>query len=131
MNKVCIYLFILFSVACTQNKRAQLPQNGYFGEIFSTESCIETSHIKPNMVKTDSIEIIVCGQIGKYCKGEGCWLSIENPNGKPILIENKNKSFIVPFNIDHKFVQAKGLLQFMEPNANYSYKLIATGVKIQ
>ncbi len=131
MKKIHIGIFIILSFACTPNKRKGLPQNGYFGEIFSADSCIEAVNINDNLNLADSTAIIVCGQIGKYCKGEGCWLSIENPNGKPILIENKNKSFIVPFDIEHKSVQAKGIIQAMEPGANYSYKLIATGVKIQ
>lgn len=131
MKKAFIFCLLLSSLACTQNKRNQLPQNGYFGEKFSTDSCIAASNINEQMLNSDSVEIVVCGQIGNYCKGEGCWLSIENTNGKPILIETKNKSFIVPFDIDHKSVHAKGVLQTMEPNAKYGFKLVATGVKIQ
>jgi hypothetical protein len=124
-------LLIVLTISCSENKRKQLPEKGYFGQAFTTDSCIDVTQINDNMIQTDSLSIIVCGKIGNYCKGEGCWLSIDNPNGKPLLVENKNKSFIVPFDIGKKSIQAKGVLLKMEPNAKYGFKLIATGVLIQ
>jgi hypothetical protein len=124
---LCVSLFI----SCTENKRKQLPENGYFGLSFSKDSCIDVNNLQTISTAQDSAELQVCGTIGKYCKGEGCWISIDNPKGKPILVENLNKSFIVPYDIDHKKVRVKGKLVLVEPDSKYSFKIIASGVFIE
>ena len=120
---------ILFS--CSENKRKQLPEKGFFGQTFSKDSSITVIDLPAIISVKDSAEVQVSGTIGKYCKGEGCWISIENPNGKPVLVETLNKSFIVPYDIDNKKVQVKGKLVRVEPDSKYSFKIIATGVLIE
>jgi uncharacterized protein YdeI (BOF family) len=120
---------ILFS--CSENKRKQLPEKGFFGQTFSKDSSITVIDLPAIISVKDSAEVQVSGTIGKYCKGEGCWISIENPNGKPVLVETLNKSFIVPYDIDNKKVQVKGKLVRVEPDSKYSFKIIANGVLIE
>jgi len=126
-----LVLSIGLLISCAENKRKQLPEKGFFGQSFSKDSCITVIHLGTIVSVQDSPEVKVCGTIGKYCKGEGCWISIENPNGKPVLVETSNKSFIVPYDIDNKKVQVKGKLIQVEPDSKYSYKIIASGVLIE
>lgn len=126
-----LVLSIGMLISCAENKRKQLPEKGFFGQKFSKDSCTAVIDLPAITLVKDSAEMQVCGTIGKYCKGEGCWISIENPNGKPVLVETLNKSFIVPYDIDNKKVQVKGKLVQVEPDSKYSVKIIATGVLIE
>ena len=100
---------------------SQLRRNGFtIVDDHSTDNYIIATC---NLMLSDN-HMQVSGTIGKYCKGEGCWISIENPNGKPVLVETLNKSFIVPYDIDNKKVQVKGKLVRVEPDSKYSFKIM-------
>jgi len=64
------------------------------------------------------------------CKGEGCWLSLKNENGKPILVEVKDKKFVLPLKINGSNAFIKGELQYVQAD-KYDFKIIASGMTIK
>ncbi len=75
-------------------------------------------------------EQLFTGEIINYCKGEGCWLSLKNEKGKPVLVEVKDKSFVLPMEINGSNAYIKGELKY-SPSEKYDYKIIASGITIK
>lgn len=122
-----IFLILISSylIACNSNSRKNLPKTGSFGEVFNLNDtfylAIDTINQNKKLFK---------GEISNYCKGEGCWLTLKNENGKPVLVEIQNKSFALPLDINGSEAYIKGEM-IHSPSEKYDYKIIATGITIK
>ncbi len=131
MNKSLIYITILcfglvtFFVSCNGNSRSSIPKTGSFGEQVDLNSTFLNPGDTQNLGQT-----LFTGEIVNYCKGEGCWLSLKNENGKPILVEIKDKQFVLPLDINGSNAFIKGELQYLQAE-KYDFKIIASGITIK
>ncbi|MFY8019785.1 MAG: DUF4920 domain-containing protein [Bacteroidia bacterium] len=122
---ILMLLLTSFILACNSNTRKNIPKTGSFGDVLDLNDTFyqvsDTLHHNKNLFK---------GEILNYCKGEGCWLTLKNENGKPVLVEIKNKSFTLPLEINGLSAFVKGEL-INAPAEKYDYKIIATGITIK
>ncbi len=112
-------------MSCSSNSRSSIPKTGSFGEQIDLNSTFYNPGDTQNLVQT-----LFTGEIVNYCKGEGCWLSLKNENGKPILVEIKDKQFILPLDINGSNAFIKGELQYVQAE-KYDFKIIASGITIK
>jgi hypothetical protein len=97
---IAVLLFALFS--CNNNPRKSLPQTGTFGKTLSDTAAMTTEQLMDMMTLTTEMKGNVRGIIDEYCKGEGCWLTLKNTKGDPLMVEIEDKAFVLPYNINGK-----------------------------
>jgi hypothetical protein len=103
MKNLFLTIVVLFTLSsCNNNPRKSLPQTGNFGKTITDTAAMTTEQLINMMTLTAELKGNVKGVIDEYCKGEGCWLSLENTKGEPLLVEIENKAFVLPYNIDGK-----------------------------
>jgi hypothetical protein len=102
MKNLFLTVVVLFTLSSCNNPRKSLPQTGNFGKTITDTAAITTEQLINMMTLTAELKGNVKGVIDEYCKGEGCWLSLENTKGEPLLVEIENKAFASPYNINGK-----------------------------
>ena len=124
-----IISFSFFAFACSNDPRSKLSQIGNFGEtIENTNDSKDAITVYNNIEQTGTKETgIFSGTIANYCKGEGCWLSLENGNKQPILVDIEDKAFVLPRKIEGKKAYVKGTMV----KDNTEIKILAKGILIQ
>ena len=120
---------LCFAIACSNDPRSKLPQTGNFGETIENTSASKDAIAAYNTIEqTDTNETgIFCGTIANYCKGEGCWLSLENGSKQPILVDIEDKAFVLPRKIEGKKAYVKGTMV----KTSTEIKILAKGILIQ
>ena len=118
-------LIICFIGACNSNSRKNIPKTGNFGEVLNLN---DTFYLAKDTINQN--KKLFKGEISNYCKGEGCWLTLKNENGKPVLVEIQNKSFALPLDINGSEAYIKGVMMYTA-SEKYDYKIIATGITIK
>lgn len=96
-------------VACNTDPRTKLPQTGSFGIAFDTTNSTHVEDIEPILAIGNNIGLKATGTVAQYCKGEGCWLTLKNSAGEEVLVEVKDKAFVLPFNIEGKTAFINGV----------------------
>jgi hypothetical protein len=130
MKKLYIFLFgLILLSACNSDPRNNLPQTGMFGETFTPDSSVKDVM---NFSLTDSSVFAIHsirGTIEKYCKGEGCWLTLKQGDSY-IKVVTKDNSFVLPKNIVGKKAIATG--NFVETGSDKgpALQFEATGILI-
>jgi hypothetical protein len=118
--------------ACNTNPRASIPNTGNFGGTVGTDS-VKTVAVVTNLALLNANTYVnVSGKIEKYCKGEGCWLTLQNPNGgEALFIEVENKSFVLPLNIENKMATVSGKISIDSAQSEGKIKIVASAISIQ
>ncbi len=113
-------------VACNNDPRAKMPSTGSFGEKFEIADEVKVlSTLDLNDTAIFNVYQI-SGSIEKYCKGEGCWMTLK-ANNSFVRVDTKDKKFVLPKNIDGKKAIANG--QFIKEDNELSFE--ATGIIIE
>lgn len=99
----------IFMVACSTDPRTKLPQTGSFGIAFDTSNATKVEDMEAVLFYGDNIGLKATGTIAQYCKGEGCWMTLKNTYGEEVLVEVKDKAFVLPFNIEGKTAVVNGV----------------------
>ena len=124
-STILCFVLVTFFISCIRNSRSSIPKTGSFGEQIDLNSTFYNPGDTQNLGQT-----LFTGEIVNYCKGEGCWLSLKNENGKPILVEVKDKQFVLPLEINGSNAFIKGELQYVQAD-KYDFKIIASGMTIK
>jgi len=131
MKKSFILLISLLSIitSCSNDPRSKLSQTGNFGETVEN-----TANSKDAIAAYDTIEQtgtnetgIFSGTIANYCKGEGCWMTLENGSKQAILVDIEDKAFVLPRKIEGKKAYIKGTMV----KDSTDIKILAKGILIQ
>jgi hypothetical protein len=77
------------------------------------------------------VNVNVTGTIEKVCKGEGCWLTLENKGGEALFIEIDKKAFVLPKNIEGKIATVTGKAVKETNNGKTEIKVLATAINIK
>jgi hypothetical protein len=104
-----IATIIIGIAACNNDPRTKLPQSGPFGVVFDTTNSIAAESVDEVLDLGNNMGLKASGTIAQYCKGEGCWLTLKNKKGEEILVEVKDKAFVLPYNIDGKTAFVNGV----------------------
>lgn len=119
---------LFFTFACSNDPRSKLSKTGNFGEtIENTNDSKDVIAAYNNIEQTGTNETgLFSGTIANYCKGEGCWLSLENGNKQPILVDIEDKAFVLPRKIEGKKAFVKGTMV----KTSTEIKILAKGILI-
>jgi len=129
-----VLLFLSFTFvfgACGNDPRAKLPSTGNFGAAVLTDSLKTVSDVVSLLQTQTEANVNVTGIIEKYCKGEGCWLTLENKGGEALFIEVENKAFMLPRNIEGKVATVTGKAIKEIKDSKPEMKILATAINIQ
>ncbi len=126
MKRLLLIAFSALFLACNNDPRAKMTSTGSFGEKF--EIANDMKEINTLNLSDSSIYDIhqISGTIEKYCKGEGCWMTLK-ANNSFVRVDTKDKKFVLPKNIDGKKAIANG--QFILEDNELSFE--ATGIVIE
>jgi len=131
MKKLIFIICIAAIFGCNSDPRAKLPQTGNFGTTVSAEGAKTVSDVMMQFQTTDSFPVKVTGIVEEYCKGEGCWLSLENKGGEALFVEVENKAFILPRNISGKIAVVEGKAVKEMNEGKTELKISAKGILIK
>lgn len=132
MKKILSILIVSFAiVACSNDPRAKLPTTGNFGGTVLTDSIKTVSDVISILQTMPEANVNVTGTIEKYCKGEGCWLTLENKGGEALFVEVENKAFVLPRNIEGKVATVTGKAIKEMKEGKSEMKILATAINIQ
>lgn len=129
-------LFALFLIAtilsCNTNPRDNFQQTGSFGNFVNSDSSQSVAQVMDLITKhTPTATLTVKGTIADYCKGEGCWLTLENHQGQPLFVEVENNAFVLPNNITGKLADVQGRISFdTAQDGSITPKIVANGIVI-
>lgn len=108
LNKLIGLLIGLLFLACNNDPRAKMDKAGQFGEAFvPSENVVNVSQISLSDSSVYTLTEIT-GTVEKYCKGEGCWLTLKQDSGQSIRVNTKDKAYILPRNLEGMQAIAKG-----------------------
>ncbi len=132
MKKILLIIIVsVVFVACSNDPRAKLPNTGNFGATVLTDSLKTVSDVISILQTQTEATVNVTGTIEKYCKGEGCWLTLENKGGEALFVEVEKKAFVLPRNIEGKLVTVTGKAIKEMKDGKAEMKILATAIKIQ
>jgi len=132
MKKIILILTVsVFFIACGNKNRDKLPNTGNFGATVLTDSLKTVSDVISILQTQTEASVNVTGIIEKYCKGEGCWLTLENKGGEALFVEIDKKAFMLPRNIDGKVATVTGKAVKELKNGKNEIKILATAIQIK
>ena len=108
MKKLIYILFAALVISCNNDPRKDLPAAGNLGNEVTENDAITVNDALVKLNTENEFNATVTGLISEYCKGEGCWLTLENQGGEPLFVEVENKAFILPHNITGKVAVVRG-----------------------
>lgn len=129
--KTIVQLAILsvLTFACNTDPRAKLPTTGAYGNAITKATNYTSTELLEKLKTEKNFSVVVSGKVLDYCKGEGCWLTMENNGGEPLFIEIENQRFILPHNIKGKSVVVQGIaVEAADANGKLTKKVIADGI---
>jgi hypothetical protein len=133
-NTLFILLVVTAMIACNTDPRNKLKPTGTYGVAFDTTNPLSVGDVDAIINSDYKIALKAKGTVAEYCKGEGCWLTLKNEvgGGSPILVEVKDKAFVLPHNIEGKTVIVNGLAatDTLE-DGTFSIKIVADGITFQ
>lgn len=127
----CILIAAITLISCNNDPRSKLPQTGTFGTAFTADSVITVAQVTEALNIANNIPVKVTGTISQYCKGEGCWLTLKNPDGDDLFVEVKDKAFVLPHNIENKTAVANGIAKKDTVEGKIQLSIVADGIIIQ
>ena len=131
MKKILFLLIVSIVIVACGNNRDKLPNTGNFGATVLTDSLKTVSDVISILQTQTEATVNVTGIIEKYCKGEGCWLTLENKGGEALFVEVEKKAFVLPRNIEGKVAIVTGKAVKVMKDGKAEIKIIATAIKIQ
>lgn len=121
-------MFMLLN-ACSSDPRSNIEKTGNFGKAFDSQKTVDVAAVKAGLDTTTNFEVTVSGTITNFCKGEGCWLMLQSADGNDLVIEVKDKAFVLPYEIGGKTAIAHGVAAYHAEDSTSS--VIADGIRIQ
>lgn len=132
MKKLFAFILVVVTLSCNTNPRDNIQQTGSFGNAVSSTSTQSVAEVVMQVAQHNLAGVVtVKGTIADYCKGEGCWLTLENKNGQPLFVEVENNAFVLPNNIAGKLADVQGVISFdTAQDGSITPKILANGITI-
>jgi hypothetical protein len=131
MKPVLYFLISALLIACEQNPRAKIPTTGSFGKAITNTAPYTVEVALQQFANSPQAEITVTGVIADYCKGEGCWLTLEHAGAGPLFVEVKDNAFVLPEKINGKTAIVHGSMLMDSVDGKTFPKIIANGIIIK
>jgi TfoX/Sxy family transcriptional regulator of competence genes len=131
MKKLISILILAAIISCNTDPRAKLPTTGNFGTAVTEDSLKTVNDVVIALQTNNTFPVKVTGVIAEYCKGEGCWLTLENKGGEALFVEVENKAFVLPHNISGKIAVVDGIAVKEKVEGKEETKILAKGILIK
>jgi hypothetical protein len=132
MNKLIFTALTALLISCNNDPRNKLAATGNFGTQVNETETITVNDALTKLNTEKEFNATVTGLISEYCKGEGCWLTLENQGGEPLFVEVENKTFVLPHHINGKVAVVTGkVLQTTNDAGKTEPMIIASGILIK
>ena len=131
MKKLLFIFCVAAIISCNNDPRSKLPQTGNFGATVSEDSLKTVNDVMAAFQTSENFPVKVTGTIQEYCKGEGCWLTLENKGGEALYVEVENKAFILPRNISGRIAVVNGLAVKEKVEGKTEIKILAKGILVK
>jgi hypothetical protein len=132
MNKLIYIALTSILLSCNNDPRNNLAAIGNFGTQVNEAEAITVNDALTKLNSGKEFNVTVTGLITEYCKGEGCWLTLENQGGEPLFVEVENKAFVLPHHINGKVAVVSGkVLQTTNDDGKTEPMIIASGILIK
>jgi hypothetical protein len=132
MKKLALIAVSVLLFACSTDNRNKLAPEGNYGLEVNTNEAITLTDALSKLDTTNDFEATVTGTIKEYCKGEGCWLTLENGENEPVFVEVKDKQFVLPHHIEGKTAIVNGVVSKTTNNiGKVEPKITASGILIK
>ena len=105
-------ILVLFVLACNGNK-AEFTGEGpnYFGAKITDSGAQSLSAIDQGEIGSDSLSVVLKGEINEVCQAKGCWMTFESGNAdESVFIRFRDYGFFVPKDAGGKEAVVKGKL---------------------
>ncbi len=99
-----IYSFLLLMIAFTTQ-----ADDTFGKKISASKKSLKISQLEKKMQHKKEMKVRLEGTVEGVCKAAGCWLTIQNPDGKAVRVTFKDYAFFVPKDIEGKKVVVEGL----------------------
>ncbi|MBL7801885.1 MAG: DUF4920 domain-containing protein [Chitinophagales bacterium] len=122
---ICFFAFASMlnaqKVACDPSKEKNYKcltkqnEKGGYGAIITKDGAITLAQAEADMKakgETKKENVVIYGIVDEVCQKKGCWMTVDNGNGKKVRIRFKDYAFFVPANISGWTVYAKGTVFF-------------------
>jgi hypothetical protein len=132
MKKLIYTILVAAIISCHNDPRKDLPATGNFGTKVNETAAITVNDALVKLSTENEFNATVTGLISEYCKGEGCWLTLENQGGEPLFVEVENKAFALPHNITGKVAVVSGKVSKITNDAGKTEPMVtASGILIK
>jgi hypothetical protein len=122
--KTFVFALVLFSLSSCKSSSPK-----FYGEPFDTTIAVGVKDMMVRVEDQGTIDVVVKGKVTSSCKDDGCWLNLENPDGKEIYVEWDEK-FHLPLDISGKTVIVNGYAYIDSSQAGNPVAFKASGVKL-
>ena len=132
MKRLIYVTLIVILISCNNDPRNNLAATGNFGTQVNEAEAITVNDALTKLNAEKEFNATVTGLISEYCKGEGCWLTLENQGGEPLFVEVENKAFVLPHHINGKVAVVSGKVLQTTNDAGKTEPMIkASGILIK
>lgn len=100
--------FIFIFAAAMFAACSQTPSTGNFGETITEEGASSVESFLTSMGENKEFNGKISGTVQKVCQSEGCWYTLEMPNGESMRVITKDHAFKLPKDASGKTAIAKG-----------------------
>lgn len=129
MKKLFVIICAIALVSCNNDPRAKMEATGSFGVAVTEDGAKTVNDVAIEMqTATADFPVKVTGMVEDYCKGEGCWLTLENKSGSPLFVEVENKAFVLPQKINGKVAVVEGMAVKYTEAEKTEWKIVAKGI---
>ena len=102
-----VILLISFHCAC-MNSIEKEKSGILFGQNFDSTGAVSVQQLVQFINNETDTFCQVKGKIAEVCNKDGCWITLENTVGSPVLVTMKNQGFTVPKDIAGRLVYVNG-----------------------
>lgn len=104
--------FSAFSQESSKGSQTLKVENyALVGQDFPSQNILSSARMEQNYTRLragDTIEVVFKGQVATVCQKKGCWMTMNLPNGREVMVKFENYAFFVPKDISGKEVILQG-----------------------
>lgn len=79
-----------------------------FGAAFEPGEVLAYKDLAAKVSDTDSLTVVVQGEVSDVCQAKGCWMNITQENGEEMMVRFKDYGFFMPKDIAGREVVMNG-----------------------
>lgn len=143
VNYIALGLLQVLILACNTTEQGKSPVTKaqteqaspvFYGETFGSDQVLTAAELSQRfdaMSAQDTLALTFTGKVKEVCQVKGCWMTLDQPDGKEVRITFKDYGFFVPKDLSGKIVEANGIALIQETDVETLRHLAQDGGKSQ